>query len=153
MRQNDVITACIHLSEDCLCKKTSLINDFIKTYHSTNQNKCQPPFSVTKVAELNIMVIGSQHTLPQNTKGGSGWQAKTMEYNMSELKEGQSAKVLSVNSLGGMRRRLFDLGLIEGTVIECLQKSSAGDPIAYKIRGAVIALRKDDLMKISVLAN
>ena len=39
---------------------------------------------------------------------------------------------------------LLDLGLVEGTQVRCLQKSPAGDPIAYDIRGAVIALRSDD---------
>ena len=43
-----------------------------------------------------------------------------------------------------MRRRLQDIGLIEGTKVECIQKSPSGDPIAFLIRGAVIALRRED---------
>ncbi|MFQ7025812.1 MAG: FeoA family protein [Acutalibacteraceae bacterium] len=43
-----------------------------------------------------------------------------------------------------MRRRLQDIGLIEGTKVECIQKSPSGDPIAFLIRGAVIALRTED---------
>ena len=54
---------------------------------------------------------------------------------------------------GAMRRRLQDIGLIEGTDIECLQKSPAGDPIAYYIRGAVIALRSVDSGNILVRCN
>lgn len=49
-----------------------------------------------------------------------------------------------------MRRRLLDMGLIEGTRISCLQKSPAGDPVAYLIRGAVIALRSEDSSQILV---
>ena len=69
---------------------------------------------------------------------------------LTELKEGQLAKVTSILSTGSMRRRLQDLGIIEGTKIECLQKSPFGDPIAYGIRGATIALRTEDSNDIVV---
>ncbi len=42
---------------------------------------------------------------------------------------------------GAMRRRLLDIGLAEGTVVECVGKSPMGDPRAYLICGAVIAIR------------
>jgi ferrous iron transport protein A len=38
---------------------------------------------------------------------------------------------------------MLDLGIIDGTEIEPLYKSPSGNPIAYLIRGAVIALRSD----------
>lgn len=43
-----------------------------------------------------------------------------------------------------MRRRLQDIGLIEGTRVKCLQRSPFGDPAAFWIRGAVFALRQED---------
>lgn len=67
-----------------------------------------------------------------------------------DLKQGQTAKIKAIVSTGGIRRRLQDIGLIEGTEVECLQKSPAGDPIAYLIRGAVIALRSEDSSKILI---
>ena len=51
---------------------------------------------------------------------------------------------------GGMRRRMQDIGLIEGTEVECVQKSPAGDPVAYRIRGALIALRAEDSARVLV---
>ena len=51
---------------------------------------------------------------------------------------------------GGMRRRLQDLGLVAGTRVTCLQRASSGDPTAYRIRGAVIALRADDTAHIEI---
>lgn len=69
---------------------------------------------------------------------------------LNELKEGQKARVASLLSAGSMRRRLQDIGLIEGTTVECVQKSPAGDPVAYFIRGAVIALRSEDSGKVLV---
>ncbi len=72
--------------------------------------------------------------------------AKTL-FNM---REGSSATVRRLLGEGSMRRRLQDIGLIEGTSVLCLQKSPSGDPIAYLIRGAVIALREEDSSKIIV---
>lgn len=52
-------------------------------------------------------------------------------------------KVIKLLSKGVLRRRLLDLGVIEGTEIEVLGRSPSGDPTAYIIRGAVIALRSE----------
>ena len=60
---------------------------------------------------------------------------------LTNLQCGQTARVGKLTLQGSMRRRLQDIGLIEGTQVECVQKSPAGDPVAYLIRGAVIALR------------
>lgn len=49
-----------------------------------------------------------------------------------------------------VRRRLLDIGLIENTLVECVGRSPMGDPSAYLIRGALIALRCDDCKKILV---
>jgi DtxR family transcriptional regulator, Mn-dependent transcriptional regulator len=43
---------------------------------------------------------------------------------------------------GAQRRRLLDLGVVPGTVIRAELSSLSGDPTAYRIRGAVIALRR-----------
>ncbi len=67
-----------------------------------------------------------------------------------DLREGSGAVVRRLLNEGGMRRRLQDIGLIEGTPVLCLQRSPSGDPIAYLIRGAVIALREEDSSKIIV---
>lgn len=56
---------------------------------------------------------------------------------------GDIVKVKKLNAAGAMRRRLQDLGIIEGARIECLLKGPGGDPIAYMVKGAVIALRNE----------
>lgn len=67
-----------------------------------------------------------------------------------ELGLGERAEVRALLVSGPMRRRLQDIGLIEGTEVECLQKSPSGDPTAYLIRGAVIALRSEDAAQILI---
>jgi ferrous iron transport protein A len=63
---------------------------------------------------------------------------------------GEKAKVKELVSDGLVRRRMLDLGLISDTEVEALQKSPSGDPTAYHIRGAVIALRSEEASKILV---
>lgn len=72
------------------------------------------------------------------------------EQRLSEMRPGQRAVVGTLGNTGSMRRRLLDIGLIEGTVIECVGRSPAGDPTAFQIRGAVIAIREEDCADIQV---
>ena len=67
------------------------------------------------------------------------------------LSEGSYGRVSSLRNEGAMRRRLQDIGLIEGTEVLCIRKSPSGDPVAYLIRGAVIALRKEDEVKVDIV--
>ncbi|MCL2081041.1 MAG: ferrous iron transport protein A [Oscillospiraceae bacterium] len=67
---------------------------------------------------------------------------------LSKLIQGERAVVLDIS--GGMRERLNDLGLIKGTAVTCVRKSPLGDPVAYLIRGAVIALRSEDSSCVTV---
>ncbi len=69
---------------------------------------------------------------------------------LNHIKEGEIVRVRQLLCTGALRRRFLDLGLIEGTRVECLKKSPAGDPVAYLIRGAVIALRSEDAAQISI---
>ena len=63
---------------------------------------------------------------------------------LSALPEGESAYVTEVAAAPAMERRLTDLGLVRGTRVTCMLRSPAGDPCAYLIRGALIALRRAD---------
>ncbi len=78
-----------------------------------------------------------------------------MEYisELSALSEGQCCRVRELLIDGRMRSRLSDLGLIRGTRVTCLQKSASGDPVAYLIRGAVIALRSEDSSRVVVAVD
>lgn len=66
------------------------------------------------------------------------------------LNIGEKGIVKKITSDSSIRRRLLDIGLINGTTIECVLKSPFGDPTAYSIRGAVIAIREEDAKKIYI---
>ena len=63
---------------------------------------------------------------------------------LSSLRPGMDCRLLKLELTGSMRRRLLDLGLLENTEVTCLGRSPGGDPSAYLIRGAVIAIRAKD---------
>jgi len=69
---------------------------------------------------------------------------------LSNLAEGSSAWVVELLHQSAIRQRLLDIGLTPGTKVECLFKSPLGDPIAYDIRGAVMALRSEDAAEVWV---
>lgn len=75
---------------------------------------------------------------------------KNAQIPLNMLPIGQKANVKELACDGSTRRRMLDLGVINGTEIESLYKSPSGNPIAYRIRGAVIALRTDVSNKIFV---
>ena len=66
------------------------------------------------------------------------------------LAEGAEATVSALMLDGMIRRRLQDIGLIAGARIRCLYRSPSGDPAAYLICGAVIALRRQDAAGVIV---
>lgn len=66
------------------------------------------------------------------------------------LTPGERGFVIELHHENSMRRRLMDIGLIEGTEVACVGESPAGDPKAYQVRGAVMALRCADGQKITV---
>ena len=69
---------------------------------------------------------------------------------LSELLPGESCVVKKLESRPEIRRRLLDMGLVPKTRVKCLFRSPFGDPCAYLVRGAVIALRRDDADDIFV---
>ena len=69
---------------------------------------------------------------------------------LNELPLGYNGKVQELRSYGSERRRMLDLGLVRNTPVRPLFQSPSGDPIAYLIRGTVIALRNEDAQKILI---
>ncbi len=69
---------------------------------------------------------------------------------LDTLKPHQRATVTSLLGDGEIIQRFEDLGIIPGTEIVCLMISPLGDPAAYLIRDALIAIRREDAAKIGV---
>jgi DtxR family transcriptional regulator, Mn-dependent transcriptional regulator len=71
---------------------------------------------------------------------------------LEDLRLGQAGEVrfISPRCRGPERRRFLDLGILPGTVIQAELVSPSGDPTAYRVRGALIGLRREQARLIHV---
>jgi DtxR family Mn-dependent transcriptional regulator len=71
---------------------------------------------------------------------------------LNRLPIGQSAEVMGIANKcrGAERRRFMDLGILPGTTITAEMRSPSGDPTAYIIRDALIALRHEQASLIRI---
>jgi DtxR family Mn-dependent transcriptional regulator len=71
---------------------------------------------------------------------------------LSSLRPGGRTRVVGLSPAcrGQERRRLLDLGFVPGTPVEVDMVSPAGDPTAYRVRGSVVALRREQAKLIHV---
>ena len=67
---------------------------------------------------------------------------------LCDIKKNEHLVIEKILTEGKLRQRLMDMGFVEGTKVKCVRISPFGDPKAYLIRGAVIALRKEDAATI-----
>lgn len=73
-----------------------------------------------------------------------------MERTLNTLRQGEFGYVSRVEGERAMVGRLADLGFLPGTRVSCELVSPAGDPAAYRLRGALIALRQKDARQIAL---
>lgn len=64
---------------------------------------------------------------------------------LGSLEPGEKATVLRIDDAcqGLTRRRFLDLGITPGAEIEVVMRSAFGDPVAYRVRDSLIALRRE----------
>lgn len=82
----------------------------------------------------------------------AGQEARHSFATLASLQPGESGTVVNIAAAcrGVERRRMMDLGVIPGTVIAAELEGPGGDPVGYRIRGAVIALRKQQAERIQI---
>ena len=81
-----------------------------------------------------------------------GDRADSERTTLLDAQRGETVQVVEISRAcqGTQRRRLLDLGVVRGTEITPELVSAAGDPVAYRIRGALIALREKQASWITV---
>lgn len=74
---------------------------------------------------------------------------------LSGLKPGGRTRVVGLSPAcrSPERRRLLDLGFVPGTLVEVEMISPGGDPTAYRVRGTVVALRKEQSSLVRVTSR
>jgi DtxR family Mn-dependent transcriptional regulator len=96
--------------------------------------------TVEVVAARNVTV----RVLPVGARAGGPLET------LADLRPGEYGRVIGIAATcrGAQRRRLLDLGVVKGTEISAEMASALGDPMAYLIRGALIALRRGQAERI-----
>ena len=69
---------------------------------------------------------------------------------LKELSTGQKAKVERIKGRGETNKRLVEMGLTPGSVIEMGRVAPLGDPIEIKVKGYHLSLRKEEAEKVTV---
>ena len=69
---------------------------------------------------------------------------------VAELTEGEEATVVGVRGRGAIRTRLLEMGLTRGTRLTMIGRAPLGDPLEVKVRGYLLALRREEARDIVV---
>lgn len=70
--------------------------------------------------------------------------------NLSQLKPGEKAIILSVHGSGQFRKRILEMGFVQGKEVLAVQGAPLRDPMHYKILGYDVSLRLEDARQIEV---
>ena len=70
------------------------------------------------------------------------------EKTLGEILPGESLNISAVGTGSHVWRRLGELGFTEGATVDKLYVGFGGSPIAVRVSGAVIAVRREDANKI-----
>jgi ferrous iron transport protein A len=69
---------------------------------------------------------------------------------LDKMVPGESGRIRRIHGRGAIRRRLVDMGLTSGAVIDMVKTSPLGDPVEYRLRGYHLSLRKSEANTIEV---
>lgn len=74
--------------------------------------------------------------------------------NLAALKPGDTAKITKLETMGPLKRRLMDMGMLVGVEIKVEKVAPLGDPIEITIKNYHLTLRKKEAQEIFVeMAN
>lgn len=73
-----------------------------------------------------------------------------MDRALTDLQEGQEARITKIGGGGAIRQRLLDMGVTRGTPIRVERRAPLGDPIEVKVKGYYLAIRHDEAQHIQV---
>ncbi len=69
---------------------------------------------------------------------------------MKDLKPGQKGKVLKISAQGATNKRLVEMGVTVGSVVEVERVAPLGDPVDIKVKGYHLSLRKNESEGIEI---
>ncbi len=73
-----------------------------------------------------------------------------MIFPLNKLEPGIKARIVKITGQGGVRKRMVDMGMTPGTVVEVERVAPLGDPIAIRVKRYRLMLRKAEASRIAV---
>lgn len=73
-----------------------------------------------------------------------------MNTNLAKVAVGEKARITAIGSIGPMKRRLMDMGLLPGQEVLVEKVAPLGDPIEVRVRSYHLSLRKKEAEGIAV---
>lgn len=70
--------------------------------------------------------------------------------NLAMLQPGQRARVVKIGAIGPMKRRLLDMGVLQGEEVKVEKIAPLGDPIEIMVKNYRLSLRKSEAAGIMV---
>jgi len=69
---------------------------------------------------------------------------------LDDLTTGEKAKVVKINAKGPFKKRLLEMGFVQGTIVEVIKYAPLKDPVEYQVKGYHVSLRHEEAQKIEV---
>jgi Fe2+ transport system protein FeoA len=69
---------------------------------------------------------------------------------LQAIRPGQSATIVRVGGIASLRRRFAEMGIVAGEIIRSERVAPLGDPVAYRIKGYRLSLRREEAAQIDV---
>jgi len=77
-------------------------------------------------------------------------QAAVRQVTLDTLRVGQRGVVVRIGSMGSVKRRMMDMGLVPGTDVSVRRVAPLGDPIEFTVKGYNLSLRKSEAREVVV---
>ena len=69
---------------------------------------------------------------------------------LQDIHPGQIATIVRVGGVASLRRRFIEMGIVPGETIRSERVAPLGDPVAYRIKGYRLSLRREEASQIEV---
>ncbi|MHB0934860.1 MAG: metal-dependent transcriptional regulator [Armatimonadota bacterium] len=100
----------------------------------------------THACEACIQQCLETYTASSHEEGGHA----SMSLPLTALQPGQKGTIVAIIAQGSLRRRMLDMGLTPGTLVEMERVAPLGDPVDVKVKGYHLSLRKEETACITV---
>ena len=79
-----------------------------------------------------------------------GLQKEVAVKTLSQVKVGETARVVKLHGEGALKRRIMDMGITKGVEIYVRKVAPLGDPLELNVRGYELSLRRADAEMIEI---